>query len=86
MLVSTKYGVINPQWNRNLHLFANKKNQGKNIKYNEVQISGESTKFQILDQGDFEINHMDLLTGYVDISDHLGETSPDCRVFSSIRN
>ena len=37
----------------------------------------------LLDSGDFVMNHMDLLTGWVDISNMNGVTSPDYRVFQS---
>ena len=43
------------------------------------------SKYQIVEKGDFAMNHMDLLTGYVDIAVQEGVTSPDYRVFS-IRN
>ena len=35
----------------------------------------------MVEPGDFAMNHMDLLTGWVDISQHSGVTSPDYRVF-----
>ena len=35
----------------------------------------------MLAPGDFAMNHMDLLTGWVDISKYSGVTSPDYRVF-----
>ncbi len=37
--------------------------------------------YQFVYPGEFAMNHMDLLTGYVGISDHIGVTSPDYRVF-----
>ena len=40
------------------------------------------SKYQLVYPGDFAMNHMDLLTGYVDISKQTGVTSPDYRVFS----
>ena len=43
------------------------------------------SKYQLIEPGDFAMNHMDLLTGYVDVSSTCGVTSPDYRVFS-IRN
>lgn len=46
------------------------------------QHSMDYTKYQIVEPGDFVMNHMDLLTGYVDLSDQLGVTSPDYRVFT----
>src|SRR5690606_15334759 len=35
----------------------------------------------LVEIGDFAMNHMDLLTGYVDVSKTIGVTSPDYRVF-----
>lgn len=48
------------------------------------QLSMDYTKYQVVEPGDFIMNHMDLLTGYVDISKELGVTSPDYRVFTLI--
>jgi len=48
------------------------------------QFSMNYSKYQIVNEGDFVMNHMDLLTGYVDISKQLGVTSPDYRVFELI--
>lgn len=45
------------------------------------QLSMDYSKYQIVDEGDFVMNHMDLLTGFVDISSFPGVTSPDYRVF-----
>jgi type I restriction enzyme S subunit len=45
------------------------------------QLSMDYSKYQIVDKGDFGMNHMDLLTGYVDISIYDGVMSPDYRVF-----
>ena len=45
------------------------------------QQSSDYTKYQTVEKGDFVMNHMDLLTGYVDISSYDGVTSPDYRVF-----
>lgn len=56
----------------------------KDIEANTGQFSMDYSKYQLVDQGDFAMNHMDLLTGFVDISNYLGVTSPDYRVFSSI--
>ena len=38
--------------------------------------------YQIVSAGDFAMNHMDLLTGWIDISKYEGVTSPDYRVFT----
>lgn len=58
--------------------------QGIRIKDTESgdgQLSMDYSKYQFVEVGDFAMNHMDLLTGYVDVSDYLGVTSPDYRVF-----
>ena len=47
------------------------------------QFSLDYSKYQLVDSGDFIMNHMDLLTGWVDISNMDGVTSPDYRVFQS---
>jgi len=54
----------------------------KDIKSGDGQLSMDYSKYQIVEPGDFAMNHMDLLTGYVDISKYRGVTSPDYRVFS----
>lgn len=54
----------------------------KDIESNEGQNSQDYSKYQIVDIGDFAMNHMDLLTGFVDISKYFGVTSPDYRVFT----
>jgi len=54
----------------------------KDIITGKGQLSMDYTKYQIVDVGDFVMNHMDLLTGYVDISKFQGVTSPDYRCFS----
>ena len=53
----------------------------KDITTNEGQISSDYSKYQLVDEGDFVMNHMDLLTGWVDYSRYDGVTSPDYRVF-----
>lgn len=53
----------------------------KNIDSNKGQISFDYSKYQLVEPGDFIMNHMDLLTGYIDISKWRGVTSPDYRVF-----
>lgn len=57
----------------------------KDIGSNDGQLSMDYSKYQLVEVGDFAMNHMDLLTGYVDISPVQGVTSPDYRVFS-LRN
>ncbi|PTT44240.1 hypothetical protein, partial [Aeromonas sp. HMWF016] len=54
----------------------------KDIESGEGQLSMDYSKYQRVKLGDFAMNHMDLLTGYVDISDYDGVTSPDYRVFT----
>lgn len=50
------------------------------------QLSMDYSKYQKVDKGDFAMNHMDLLTGFVDISKYDGVISPDYRVFKLIHN
>ena len=45
------------------------------------QFALDYSKYQLVYVGDFVMNHMDLLTGWVDISQYDGVTSPDYRVF-----
>ncbi len=54
----------------------------KDIESNDGQLASDYSKYQLVDIGDFAMNHMDLLTGYVDIALYQGVTSPDYRVFS----
>lgn len=53
----------------------------KNVKSNEGQIAQDYSGYQFVHPGDFAMNHMDLITGYVDYSTLFGVTSPDYRVF-----
>lgn len=46
------------------------------------QLSMDYSKYQFAYVGDFAMNHMDLLTGYVDITKYDGVISPDYRVFT----
>lgn len=55
--------------------------QVKNISTNEGQLAQNYAKYQLVNPGDFAMNHMDLITGYVDCSPYFGVTSPDYRVF-----
>lgn len=57
----------------------------KNIASNGGQLAENYSNYQFLHPGQFAMNHMDLLTGWVDISSHDGVTSPDYRVFEFIR-
>ena len=54
----------------------------KDISNNEGQLANSYANYQIVNIGDFAMNHMDLLTGWVDISKYEGVTSPDYRVFN----
>jgi type I restriction enzyme S subunit len=56
----------------------------KDIVSNVGQQSSDYSKYQIVKPGDFAMNHMDLLTGFVDLSEVEGVTSPDYRVFTPI--
>lgn len=53
----------------------------KDLDSADGQHSMDYSKYQIVEPGDFAMNHMDLLTGYVDIAQRQGVTSPDYRVF-----
>ena len=53
----------------------------KNINKNVGQLAADYSNYQLVNIGDFAMNHMDLLTGWVDISKYAGVTSPDYRVF-----
>lgn len=54
----------------------------KDITSGEGQLSMDYSKYQLVYKGDFAMNQMDLLTGFVDISNYDGVTSPDYRVFT----
>lgn len=54
----------------------------KDISSNEGQMAMDYSGYQFVNPGDFAMNHMDLITGYVDLSDKFGVTSPDYRVFT----
>ena len=53
----------------------------KYISSNEGQLASNYSGYQFVYPGDYAMNHMDLLTGWVDLSDKFGVTSPDYRVF-----
>lgn len=53
----------------------------KDITSGEGQLAQDYSNYQLVYRGDFAMNHMDLLTGYVDISKFDGVVSPDYRVF-----
>jgi len=56
----------------------------KDIKSGKGQLSMDYSKYQLVEIGDFAMNHMDLLTGFVDLSKYHGVVSPDYRVFSMV--
>ena len=56
----------------------------KDVESGDGQLSSDYSKYQLVMKGEFAMNHMDLVTGYVDISEFDGVTSPDYRVFSSV--
>lgn len=53
----------------------------KDISNNEGQIANDYSGYQFVYPTDYVMNHMDLLTGWVDCSSQFGVTSPDYRVF-----
>lgn len=58
----------------------------KDVESGEGQLAMDYSKYQLVYKGDFAMNHMDLLTGYVDISKYDGVISPDYRVFELVGN
>lgn len=56
----------------------------KDLSKNEGQLAENYSNYQLVHIGDFAMNHMDLLTGWIDISKYEGVTSPDYRVFGLI--
>ena len=57
----------------------------KDITSGEGQLAADYSNYQIVEPGDFAMNLMDLLTGWIDVSDRSGVTSPDYRVFKARR-
>lgn len=55
--------------------------QIKDTESNDGQLSMDYSKYQTVEVGDFAMNHMDLITGFIDIARFPGVTSPDYRVF-----
>ena len=53
----------------------------KDLSKNEGQVAQDYSKYQLVDIDDFVMNHMDLLTGYIDCAKVSGVTSPDYRTF-----
>ncbi len=58
----------------------------KDLTKNEGQLAKDYSNYQLVEKNDFVMNHMDLLTGYVDCSNFMGVTSPDYRVFYCVDN
>lgn len=56
----------------------------KDLTKNEGQLAENYSNYQLVHMGNFAMNHMDLLTGWVDVSGYEGVTSPDYRVFRLI--
>ena len=56
----------------------------KDVESGEGQLAMDYGKYQLIYKGEFAMNHMDLLTGYVDITKFDGVISPDYRVFDLI--
>ncbi len=56
----------------------------KDITSGVGQLAMDYSKYQRIYAGEFGMNHMDLLTGYVDVSKFDGVISPDYRVFTQI--
>lgn len=54
----------------------------KDISENNGQMADSYANYQVVNIGDFAMNHMDLLTGGIGISQYNGVTSPDYRVFN----
>jgi type I restriction enzyme S subunit len=53
----------------------------RDISCNEGQMANSYANYQFVYPGEFAMNHMDLITGYIGLSDKFGVTSPDYRVF-----
>lgn len=58
----------------------------KDIESNEGQLAANYSGYQLVYPGDFIMNQMDLVTGWVDRATQWGVTSPDYRVFSIVGN
>jgi len=58
--------------------------QKKDLDSVGAQVADDYSGYQLLYPGEFAMNHMDLLTGWIDISPYFGVTSPDYRVFKLI--
>ena len=53
----------------------------KDITSGDGQLANSYAGYQYVNPTDYVMNHMDLLTGWVDLSEMFGVTSPDYRVF-----
>lgn len=53
----------------------------KDITSGDGQLANSYAGYQFVYPTDYVMNHMDLLTGWIDLSDMFGVTSPDYRVF-----
>lgn len=53
----------------------------KDLTPGQGQLAENYSGYQLVYPGDYAMNHMDLLTGWVDVSRYEGVTSPDYRVF-----
>lgn len=58
----------------------------KDIESGNGQLADDYSGYQLVYPGDFVMNHMDLLTGWIDCSKLFGVTSPDYRVFRPKKN
>jgi type I restriction enzyme, S subunit len=58
----------------------------KDLENFKGQHSMDYSKYQLVYKDEFVMNHMDLLTGFVDLSKQTGVTSPDYRVFGKIKD
>ena len=56
----------------------------KDVESGEGQLATDYSNYQHIFKGEFAMNHMDLLTGYVDLSKYDGAISPDYRVFANV--
>jgi type I restriction enzyme S subunit len=60
--------------------------QVKDLSSGKGQFARNYSNYQIVEPGDFIMNNLDLVTGWVDCSSLSGVTSPDYRVFRSRRD
>lgn len=55
----------------------------KDITSGDGQLAESYANYQLIYPGEFGMNHMDLLTGWIDLSEYSGVVSPDYRVFTT---